>query len=143
MYRKDAVLSIGTARIVELPYIVESETLEGKVEGRFRTRSVRDFSAGGRYGYVLDIDAASFKDRSVHECLLLARTIFVNAVMGFTPHFTAGSAALDSTNDQNRGAVKMYGAAIHSRNSRTSAPDSTFWCWTTRSTISSPEGARY
>jgi phosphoglycerate kinase len=96
-------------KIVELPYIVESDTLEGRIEGRYRTLSIRDFAPGGHYGYILDIDAASFEDQNVHDCLLNARTIFVNAVMGFTPHFTAGSAGLDSTIDQNRSALKMYG----------------------------------
>ncbi len=41
--------------------------------------------------------------------ILDAKTIFVNAVMGYTPHFTAGSEALDSTIDHNRTAIKMYG----------------------------------
>jgi phosphoglycerate kinase len=40
---------------------------------------------------------------------LSAKTIFVNAVMGYTPHFFAGSEALDRTIDQNRIAIKMYG----------------------------------
>ena len=38
-----------------------------------------------------------------------AKTIFVNAVMGFTPHFTEGSRALDTTIDRNRKAIKLYG----------------------------------
>jgi phosphoglycerate kinase len=38
-----------------------------------------------------------------------AKTIFVNAVMGFTPHFTEGSKALDQAIDRNQGAFKMYG----------------------------------
>ncbi len=38
-----------------------------------------------------------------------SRTIFVNAVMGFTPHFTMGSKALDETIDKNTSALKMYG----------------------------------
>ena len=96
-------------KIVELPYIVESDTIEGKIDGRFRTISIRDFTPGKQYGYILDIDAQSFEDKDVFDSLLKAKTIFVNAVMGFTPHFTAGSAALDSAIDQNRSALKMYG----------------------------------
>jgi phosphoglycerate kinase len=96
-------------KIVELPYVVESDTIEGKIDGRFRTISIRDFTPGKQYGYILDIDAQSFEDKDVFESLLKAKTIFVNAVMGFTPHFTAGSAALDSAIDQNRSALKMYG----------------------------------
>lgn len=96
-------------KIVELPYLVESDTLEGKVEGKYRTINIKDFSRGKRYKYVLDIDARSLEDEAVAGSILGARTIFVNAVMGFTPHFTAGSAALDSAIDHNSTAIKMYG----------------------------------
>lgn len=96
-------------KIVELPYIVESDTLEGRVEGKYRTISIKDFREGNKYNYILDIDPRSFEDKDVYESISNAKTIFVNAVMGFTPHFTAGSAALDSTIDHNRTAIKMYG----------------------------------
>ncbi|MEW6162601.1 MAG: phosphoglycerate kinase [Nitrospirota bacterium] len=96
-------------KIIELPHIVESDTMEGKIEGKCRTISVKDFKEGKKYGYILDIDPESFKDPILVETLLGARTIFVNAVMGYTPHFTAGSEALDRTIDQNRIALKMYG----------------------------------
>ena len=96
-------------KIIELPYIVESDTLEGKLEGKYRTIATKDFKEGTKYGYILDIDPESFKDPILVETLLSAKTIFVNAVMGYTPHFTAGSEALDRTIDQNRIAIKMYG----------------------------------
>lgn len=96
-------------KIIELPYVVESDTLDGRIEGKYRTISIKDFKEGRKYGYILDIDPESFKEPSVIESLLNARTIFVNAVMGFTPHFTSGSEALDKTIDQNRIALKMYG----------------------------------
>jgi phosphoglycerate kinase len=96
-------------KIIELPSIVESETIEGRIEGKYRTISIKDFKKGKEYGYILDIDPESFKDPDVAESISNARTIFVNAVMGFTPHFTAGSEALDRTIDQNRVAIKMYG----------------------------------
>ncbi len=96
-------------KIIELPYIIESDTLEGKIEGKYRTISLRDFTEGKKYGYILDIDKKSFQDPLLVETLLSAKTIFVNAVMGYTPHFTEGSEALDSTIDKNRVALKMYG----------------------------------
>lgn len=96
-------------KIIELPYVVESDILEGKKEGKYRTISVKDFSPGKSYGYILDIDPASFEDTAVSAALTGAKTIFVNAVMGFTPHFTAGSQALDHTIDNNSAAMKMYG----------------------------------
>ncbi len=96
-------------KVVELPYIVESDTLEGRVEGKYRTVSVADFSPGKPYGYGLDVDPASFEQPAVASAILEAKTIFVNAVMGFTPHFTAGSQSLDTTLDRNASALKMYG----------------------------------
>ncbi len=96
-------------KIIELPYIVESDTLEGRLEGKYRTIATKDLKEGTKYGYILDIDPESFKDPLLAEILLSAKTIFVNAVMGYTPHFTAGSEALDRTIDQNRIAIKMYG----------------------------------
>jgi len=96
-------------KIVELPLIVESDVPEGRVEGRYRTISVKDFKPGSSYGYVMDIDPRSFEETSVAGAIHTARTIFVNAVMGYTPHFVAGSQALDNTIDLNRDAMKMYG----------------------------------
>ncbi|MBI5025200.1 MAG: phosphoglycerate kinase [Nitrospirae bacterium] len=96
-------------KIIELPYIVESDTIEGKVEDKYRTISIKDFKKRKRYGYVLDIDPESLIDEKVSKIIADARTIFVNAVMGFTPHFTLGSEALDSTIDKNSIALKMYG----------------------------------
>ena len=99
----------GQNKIVELPLLVESDTPEGRVEGRYRTISIRDFEPGSSYGYVMDIDPRSFEEQGVARAIGTAKTIFVNAVMGFTPHFAAGSQALDNTIDRNRDAMKMYG----------------------------------
>jgi phosphoglycerate kinase len=96
-------------KIIELPYVVESDTLEGRIPGKYRTISIRNFKKGNRIGYILDVDPKSFEDKRVSSIIGDARTIFVNAVMGFTPHFTAGSEVLDRTIDQNREARKLYG----------------------------------
>ncbi|OGW55140.1 MAG: phosphoglycerate kinase [Nitrospirae bacterium RBG_19FT_COMBO_55_12] len=96
-------------KIVEFPSIVESDIMEGRTEGKYRTISITDFKPGSSYGYVLDIDPRSFEDKTVAEAIGTAKTIFVNAVMGYTPHFAAGSQALDNTIDLNRDAMKMYG----------------------------------
>jgi phosphoglycerate kinase len=96
-------------KIVELPLIVESDVPDGKIEGKYRTISLKDFKPGGSFGYVMDIDPRSFEATAVAEAIGTAKTIFVNAVMGFTPHFSAGSQALDNTIDKNRDAMKMYG----------------------------------
>jgi phosphoglycerate kinase len=96
-------------KIVELPYVVESDIPDGKVEGKYRTISLRDFKRGNSYGYILDIDGESFSDKAVLDAILHSSTIFVNAVMGFTPHFYSGSQALDETIDKNTHAKKLYG----------------------------------
>jgi len=96
-------------KIVELPYIVESDVLEERVDGRYRTISTGDFRPGKSYNYILDIDPKSFEDAAVSNAIGTAKTIFVNAVMGYTPHFSAGSQALDHTIDRNSTGMKMYG----------------------------------
>src|SRR4030066_733700 len=96
-------------KIVELPFIVESEIMDDRIEDKYRTISIKDFKEGKKYGYILDIDPESFKDQVVLESISTAKTIFVNAVMGHTPHFAEGSKALDSTIAQNRFAINMYG----------------------------------
>ncbi|MFH1057816.1 MAG: phosphoglycerate kinase [Pseudomonadota bacterium] len=98
----------GAGKIVELPHLVESQVL-GRTEGKFRTVALGDLQPGQELGYVLDIDPKSFEDGPVRQAILGAKTIFVNAVMGFTPHFTDGSKALDTTIDLNRQAAKLYG----------------------------------
>ena len=96
-------------KIVELPYIVESDILEERVDGKYRTISTRGFSPGKSYNYILDIDPKSFEDEQVANAIGTAKTIFVNAVMGYTPHFSLGSQALDHTIDRNSSGMKMYG----------------------------------
>ena len=96
-------------KIVELPYIVEAETLGKKVRGKYATVEIQDLVPGKSYGYGLDIDQRSFSDKKVADVIASAKTIFVNAVMGYTPHFTEGSEALDRTIDKNHSAWKFYG----------------------------------
>ena len=96
-------------KIVELPYIVEADTLGKKVEGEYRTIRIQDLVPGKSYGYILDIDSSSFTYKRVADVIGSARTIFVNAVMSYTPYYTKGSEALDRTIDGNRTALKFYG----------------------------------
>jgi len=97
-------------KILELPYIVESDTLEGKIEGKYRTISVKDFKKGDSYEYVVDIDPESFTEKKIIKAIYHAKTIFVDSVMGFTPHFPEGSRALDETIDINKTTLKLYGS---------------------------------
>lgn len=99
----------GVNKILELPYVYESDTLEGKIDGKFRIKNVQEFKPGMNLKYILDIAQKSFEDPVISETLNNAKTIFVNAVMGYTPHFIEGSIALDRKIDQNLDAKKLYG----------------------------------
>ena len=96
-------------KIIELPMVVEADVLGAPEPGKFRKRPIKDLSAGKSYGYVLDVAPESFDAEDVARAIRGAKTIFVNAVMGFTPHFTEGSASLDRAIDANQEAMKFYG----------------------------------
>jgi phosphoglycerate kinase len=107
---KDLVKQDATAKkVVELPVIVESDVFPNREDGKFREVRISDFEEGKEYGYFLDVAPESFDTADVSEAIGSARTIFVNAVMGLTPHFCDGSEKLDRTIDSNRDAMKFYG----------------------------------
>jgi phosphoglycerate kinase len=96
-------------KIVELPFVVESETLEARIEGKYRTISIKDFTPGKEYSYIVDVDPSSFDEPHVVEAIDLSKTIFVNAVMGLMPHFWHGTYKMDEMIDRNRSAQKFFG----------------------------------
>lgn len=96
-------------KLIELPYIVESKTLEGKKEGEYCVRHINQLKKGEKLDYVLDISEKSFEDKGIKAVFHKAKTIFVNAVMGYTPHFNQGTIALDQLIDDNAEASKLYG----------------------------------
>jgi phosphoglycerate kinase len=96
-------------KMIELPYIIESDIMEGKVEGKNRKLDIREIKPGTKLNYVLDVAKESFLEKSVLDVFHNAKTIFVNAVMGYTPFFNEGTIALDELIDKNLEAVKLYG----------------------------------
>ncbi len=96
-------------KVLELPYIIESDTLDGKYEGKYREHDVRELKPGTKLNYVLDISEKSFQEDKVQKAFKNAKTIFTNAVMGLTPHFTEGTIALDKLIDANKEAMKLFG----------------------------------
>ncbi|MCO5553579.1 hypothetical protein L7F22_007102 [Adiantum nelumboides] len=96
-------------KIVELPYLVESDTLEGREDGHYQTISAQDFTPGKEYNFVVDVDPQSFEVDPCKEALSSAKTIFVNAVMGLMPHFWHGTSKMDEVIDQNIAAQKFFG----------------------------------
>ena len=99
----------GKDKILEMPYIIESDTMEGKFEGKYREHDVRQLQPGTKLNYVLDVSEKSFREEQVQKAFKDAKTIFTNAVMGLTPHFAEGTIALDQLIDSNKDAMKLFG----------------------------------
>jgi len=96
-------------KILEMPYLVESDIVEGKTAGQYRSISIDDFKQGKRFQYILDIDSVSLEEPEVEDVIGSAKTIFVNAVMGLMPHFFEGSRALYALIASNKSAWKLFG----------------------------------
>jgi phosphoglycerate kinase len=96
-------------KILEMPYIVESETMEGRIKGKHRILEIKDFKAGQSYQYCCDIAPQSLEQDKVREVIGSTKTIFTNAVMGLMPYFPEGSAALYDLIASNRSAMKLFG----------------------------------
>ncbi len=96
-------------KLLEPEFIVESDTLDGKFEDQYRVHNIKDLKPGTKLNYVLDIAKESFDNENIRNIILRSETIFVNAVMGFTPHFAEGTETLYSLIDQNAKAQKLYG----------------------------------
>ncbi|HDR16521.1 MAG TPA: phosphoglycerate kinase [Desulfobacteraceae bacterium] len=96
-------------KIVELDPVVESDTLDGRNEGEYRTVSLKELSAKKRCGYVVDISPEAFDTASVSEAFSRVRTLFANAVMGLMPFFPEGSRALYKRITASTGAGKLLG----------------------------------
>lgn len=95
-------------KIVELPFVVESEILKERQSGKLSTRNIRNFHAGDTFGYFLDVAPVSFDAPGVDAIIKSAKTILVNAVMGFTPNFFEGTERLYRTIRLNAEAQKLF-----------------------------------
>jgi phosphoglycerate kinase len=104
-----AELDRKKGKILELKYLEESDTVEGRIEGKHRIRSLDELMQKKKAGLVLDAAAASFQDAKIKEILGSAKTIFLNAVMGLMPHFAEGSKALYELVAANKPAMKLFG----------------------------------
>jgi phosphoglycerate kinase len=96
-------------KILEMPYLVESDEAANRIEGKFRTLKTDDLRKGRRFRYLLDVDPSSLEQQRTTEVVLSAKTIFVNAVMGLTPPFFEGSESLYRLIASNRSAMKLFG----------------------------------
>lgn len=96
-------------KVVEMPYLVESDTLEGRKAGEYRTLGPDEWRKKKTLSYIVDVDPKSFQDAGVKEAIATAKTVFVNAVMGFMPHFFEGSEAMYRLIASNASAKKLFG----------------------------------
>ncbi len=96
-----------SSRIVELPSIIESDSIEDN--SSWRIRHLADLVPGTELNYVLDAAPESFADASIIKLFGDAKTIFVNAVMGYTALFGEGTKAMYQLIDQNKTALKLFG----------------------------------
>ncbi len=96
-------------RIVELRYIVESDLPDARVDGKYRKIDVKTLSPGMELNYIYDVAAESFLEPEAADIFHKAKTVFINAVMGYTPYFNEGTIALDQMIDETRESVKLYG----------------------------------
>jgi phosphoglycerate kinase len=110
-------------KILEIPYLVESETMEGKVEGLHRTIHVESMKEGDNYDYLLDMDTQSLEMDRTAEIIRSAKTIFVNAVMGLTPPFFEGTQALYGLIASNQDAMKLFAGGDTLQELRNLCPD--------------------
>jgi len=96
-------------KVIEPEFIVESDTLEDKIEGQYRVHKISDLQPGTKLNYILDIAKESYSNEQLKKTIMRTGTFFVNAVMGLTPYFTEGTIGLYSLIDRNKHALKLYG----------------------------------
>ena len=95
-------------KIIEPRFIVESDTMDGKIDGHFKVVDINTLKAGDKLNYVLDVAPESFSEPSLINIFNNAKTFFVNAVMGFAPYFNDGTIALNNLINSNAEAMKLY-----------------------------------
>jgi phosphoglycerate kinase len=76
--KKLVALDRTNKKILELPCVYESETLEGKIDGKFRKKDIKSFKPGMKFKYILDIAQESFEASIISNAINSAKTIFVN-----------------------------------------------------------------
>ncbi|MDZ4181291.1 MAG: phosphoglycerate kinase, partial [Candidatus Cloacimonadaceae bacterium] len=94
-------------RIIELPFIIESDALDSIDSTRIR--ELKDLKPGTKLNYILDVAPKSFELEEIRSIYQDSKAIFVNAVMGLTPLFGEGTKAMYKLIDANQSAQKLFG----------------------------------
>ena len=108
-------------KLIEIPFIVESEDLTSSKNKK--VHEIKQTERGHQFNYVLDADPSSFQTEQIKRVFSEANTIFVNAVMGLTPHFTEGTIALDEIISKNRKCKKYFGGGDTLQEFKTLLPE--------------------
>jgi len=95
-------------KIVELPHVTASETMEDRIDGKCRSMGIKDLTSGRDTPFIVDVHPRSFREKQVADVISSAKTIFVNAVMGFMPLFYEGSEALYRLIGDNGSAARLF-----------------------------------
>ncbi|MDD3562613.1 MAG: phosphoglycerate kinase [Candidatus Cloacimonetes bacterium] len=99
-------------KIVELPLIVECDTMKERTEDNWEVYDIHDLGDWAHeeeIGYVLDVAPESFDLPEIKKVFSEAGSIFVNAVMGYSALFPEGSMAMYALINENKMAQKLFG----------------------------------
>ena len=110
-------------KLIELPYIIESDYLDKIEADSTRLIAVQDLDPSTKLNFVLDAAASAFDDQTITQLFSEAKTIFVNAVMGLTPTFAEGTIALNTLIDKNLSARKLFGGGDTLQEFKTLLPE--------------------
>ncbi len=95
-------------KIIEMSHLIESDILDGKIEGKYKEIEIKELIKKGGSNYIVDISPISFKNSKLKETISSANTIFINAVMGLMPWFYSGSKAIYELIGNNASALKLF-----------------------------------
>jgi len=108
---KKFIKAIGSneRKILIINTLIESDKLAGKDEANWKEIKLKEIQKGQKLGYILDAAPCFVEQEDIKKAIATSKTIFVNAVMGFSPHYLDGSKALYTAIDKNKKAHKLYG----------------------------------
>ncbi len=97
------------SKILIIKTLIESDKLASKEESNWREIKLDDLKKGQKLNYILDASPCFVEQKEIKDAIAKSKTIFVNAVMGFSPYYLDGSKALYIAIDENKKAHKLYG----------------------------------
>ncbi|MEA2095987.1 MAG: phosphoglycerate kinase [Candidatus Cloacimonadota bacterium] len=108
-------------KLIELPFVIESDSLDSNKNKK--VININNLSKGDSLNYILDCAPKSFQIDEIKKVFTNANTIFVNAVMGFTPNFAEGTICLNEIISQNKKCRKYFGGGDTLQEFKTLLPD--------------------